>query len=111
MILKRLSWKLQPRPRRSAGKSLERIENVNHKEMKENGVTIVGDMPQDLFNKLSEAGKPAVAEWKDKMGPDGEKILAEYTKLRGMYTRLSRGWVVVPGYAGHIPSAFSRGHS
>ena len=23
-------------------------------------------------------------EWKDKMGPDGDKILAEYQKLKGM---------------------------
>jgi hypothetical protein len=41
-------------------------------------------MPQDLLNQLSEAGSAAVAEWKEKMGPDGEKILAEYAKLRGM---------------------------
>ena len=62
----------------------ERIEMVNYKQMRENGVTIVSDMPQDLLGSLSDGGQVAVQEWKEKMGPDGDKILAEYKQLKGM---------------------------
>jgi len=62
----------------------ERIEQVNYKQMRENDVTIVTDMPQDLLNALSDGGQAAVDQWEDKMGPDGDKILSEYKKLKSM---------------------------
>ena len=62
----------------------ERIEQVNYKQMRENDVTIVSDMPKELLQALSDGGAVAVKEWKDKMGPDGDKILDEYRKLKGM---------------------------
>jgi TRAP-type C4-dicarboxylate transport system substrate-binding protein len=63
--------------------SAERIEQVNYKVMREHDTKIVSGMPKELLNQLSVAGQDAVKKWKDKMGPDGDKILAEYEKLRG----------------------------
>ena len=50
----------------------------NYKDMKVHNMTIVTDVPEDVLDKLAEDGKPAVDEWLEKMGPDGDKILKEY---------------------------------
>jgi TRAP-type C4-dicarboxylate transport system substrate-binding protein len=55
----------------------------NYKDMKANGMTVVTDVPADFLNSLAEAGKPAVEEWLQKMGGDGEKILSDYRKQLG----------------------------
>ena len=55
----------------------------NYKDMREHGMTVVEDVPDDLKAKLAEAGKPAVEEWLQKMGGDGEKMLADYNKAIG----------------------------
>lgn len=55
--------------------------NKNYASMKSHGMTIVTDVTVDLLNALAEAGKPAVDEWLEKMGADGQMILDAYKKL------------------------------
>jgi TRAP-type transport system periplasmic protein len=57
--------------------AIDRVQQ-NYKDMKAHNMTLVTDVPGSLLDKLAEAGKPAVDEWLEKMGPDGEKILKEY---------------------------------
>jgi TRAP-type transport system periplasmic protein len=55
----------------------ERIAQ-HYKDMKDHGVAVVTDVPEQLLDNLSQSGKPAVDEWLTKMGADGEAILKEY---------------------------------
>ena len=63
-------------------KLLEKRVQENYEEMKSHGMTIVTDVPREMIEKLREAGKPALEEWKSKMGPYAEKILQDYEARR-----------------------------
>lgn len=60
----------------------ERVSE-NYAEMRENGITVVEEMPEAFLRSLSEAGQPVYDDWLEKVGPEGEKILAEYREKRG----------------------------
>jgi TRAP-type C4-dicarboxylate transport system substrate-binding protein len=53
------------------------------KILTDHGVTIVQPDPEFL-KQLAEAAKPVLAEWKAKMGPEADNILAAYYKRVGM---------------------------
>jgi TRAP-type C4-dicarboxylate transport system substrate-binding protein len=55
----------------------------NYKDMRENGMTVVTDVPADFLDQLAEAGKPAIDEWVQKMPADAEKILSDYHRKIG----------------------------
>ncbi len=55
----------------------------NYTDMKAHGMTVVTDAPAGFLDQLAEAGKPAVDEWLQKMGGEGESILREYRKRIG----------------------------
>ena len=54
--------------------------DVNRKIMKDNGAFFVDDVPKAVIDHLMKAGAPNIDEWKKQMGPDAEKILAEYNR-------------------------------
>ena len=47
----------------------------NYKDMRAHGMTVVTDVPASFMDELAKAGQPAVDEWLEKMGPEGQKIL------------------------------------
>jgi TRAP-type C4-dicarboxylate transport system substrate-binding protein len=50
----------------------------NYADMRENGMTVVTDVPAAFLEHLSEAGQKAREQWLEKTGATGEEILAEY---------------------------------
>ena len=48
------------------------------------GAEFITDVPQDVIDHLKKAGAPMLGEWKKKMGPDSEVILADFKKRAGM---------------------------
>jgi TRAP-type C4-dicarboxylate transport system substrate-binding protein len=52
----------------------------NYKDMRAHGMTVVTDVPAAFLDELAKAGQPAVDEWLEKMGPEGQKILSDYRK-------------------------------
>ena len=62
-----------------------RIENRisgNVQRLKDENVTVVIDVPEQLISELKTAGQQAIDEWKELMGPEeAEKILAAYADL------------------------------
>lgn len=62
-----------------------RIENRisgNVQRLKDENVTVIIDVPEQLISELKTAGQQAIDEWKDLMGPEeAEKILAAYASL------------------------------
>ncbi len=52
----------------------------NKERMAKGGAKFIEDVPAAVINHLKQAGAPLVAEWKQKMGPDADKIFAEYEK-------------------------------
>jgi TRAP-type C4-dicarboxylate transport system substrate-binding protein len=52
----------------------------NYADMKANKMTVVTDVAPGFLAELENAGKPAIDEWLEKMGPDGKAILAEFKK-------------------------------
>lgn len=61
----------------------KRVEE-NYKQMSENGMTIVKDVPEEFIKTLSDAGQEAIADWKTKFGEDkAEKLLSDYESKRG----------------------------
>jgi TRAP-type C4-dicarboxylate transport system substrate-binding protein len=56
-----------------------RVEH-NRKIMKDSGAVFVDDVPKPVIEHLMKAGAPMFEEWKTQMGPDADKILAEYRK-------------------------------
>ncbi|WP_138471986.1 TRAP transporter substrate-binding protein [Poseidonocella sp. HB161398] len=50
----------------------------NYAEMEEHGMTIVTGVSEDYLAALSAAAEPALASWKEKMGPDADEILAAF---------------------------------
>ena len=62
-----------------------RIENRisgNVQRLKDENVTVIIDVPEQLISELKTAGQQAIDEWKELMGPEeAEKILAAYADL------------------------------
>lgn len=56
----------------------------NKKIMADAGAEFISDVPQEVIDHLKKAGEPLLGEWKKKMGPDSEKILADFKKRVGM---------------------------
>jgi TRAP-type C4-dicarboxylate transport system substrate-binding protein len=52
----------------------------NYTDMKAHNMTIVTDVMPAFLTELEVAGKPAIDEWLEKMGPDGKEILAQFKK-------------------------------
>ncbi|MFO1058475.1 MAG: TRAP transporter substrate-binding protein [Dongiaceae bacterium] len=50
----------------------------NKKVMAAAGATFVDDVPAPVIQALRDAGAPYLEEWKKKMGPKGDAILADY---------------------------------
>ncbi len=51
--------------------------------MRENGMTINTQPPQEFLDALQEAGEPVVTEWLETVGAEGEAILADYKERIG----------------------------
>ena len=64
----------------SWGVARSRVD-ANRKIMKDNGAMFVDDVPKVVIDHLMKAGAPAIDEWKKQMGPEADKILAEYNRL------------------------------
>ena len=58
---------------------LTRVDG-NKKIMAEAGAVFVDDVPKPVIDHLMKAGAPMLDEWKKQMGPDSEKILAEFNQ-------------------------------
>jgi TRAP-type C4-dicarboxylate transport system substrate-binding protein len=50
----------------------------NKQMMKDGGAEYISDVPQVVIDHLKKAGDPLLGEWKKKMGPDADKILAAF---------------------------------
>lgn len=61
---------------------LEERVAENYAQMRDNGMTIVEDVPEDFITQLSEAGQTAIEDWKSKSGADAETVLADYESRR-----------------------------
>jgi TRAP-type C4-dicarboxylate transport system substrate-binding protein len=61
---------------------LERVE-ANYAEMKQNGMTVVTEVPDDYLAALNEAGREALDDWLAKTGDKGQSIIKEYEQNRG----------------------------
>jgi TRAP-type transport system periplasmic protein len=59
----------------------DRVEQ-NYRQMRGNDMIIVTDAPEDFIRHLSDAGKAALDEWKERF-PDAEALLADYEERRG----------------------------
>jgi TRAP-type C4-dicarboxylate transport system substrate-binding protein len=61
---------------------LGRVE-ANYAEMKQNGLTVVTEVPEDYLAALNEAGREALDDWLAKTGDKGRAIIEEYEQNRG----------------------------
>lgn len=52
--------------------------DANKKIMGDAGAVFVDDVPAAVIDHLMKAGAPMLDEWKKQMGPDADKILAEF---------------------------------
>ncbi len=55
----------------------------NVERMKKGGGVRLDDVPASVIDHLKKAGAPLLGEWKKKMGPDADVILAEFNKRMG----------------------------
>ena len=53
---------------------------LNYKTLEKNGVTVITRVPVEYLTALGDAGREALDDWYEKMGGDGEAIVAEYQK-------------------------------
>lgn len=53
---------------------------LNYQTLKKNGVTVITRVPVEYLTALGDAGREALDDWYEKMGGDGEAIVAEYLK-------------------------------
>jgi len=53
----------------------------NYKQMTDNGMTIVADVPDEFVSSLTEASQLALNDWKTKF-PEADALLAEYEAKR-----------------------------
>jgi TRAP-type C4-dicarboxylate transport system substrate-binding protein len=63
-----------------AWESLKGRVQQNYTDMKAQKMTIVTDVEPAFLDELEAAGKPAIDEWLEKMGPEGKEIMAEFKK-------------------------------
>jgi TRAP-type C4-dicarboxylate transport system substrate-binding protein len=54
-----------------------RVEE-NYQRMRENGMTIVTEVPEDVRDALAKASKAAIEEWVKKMGDEGRVLLERF---------------------------------
>jgi len=54
--------------------------DANKKAMSAAGATFVDDVPAAVIDHLKKAGAPMIDEWKQQMGPEADKILAEFAR-------------------------------
>lgn len=57
---------------------LPRRQQENYAKMRDQGMTVVEDVSDDYLNSLSEAGQPAVEDWKAEMDDRAGEILEAY---------------------------------
>ena len=60
----------------------ERVQQ-NYAQMREHGMTIVEDVPDEFITKLAAAGEVAIDNWKSKFGEEADALLADYEGRRG----------------------------
>ncbi|MEO3999541.1 TRAP transporter substrate-binding protein [Mesorhizobium sp. CAU 1732] len=54
----------------------------NYAQMREHGMTIVDEVPEDYLAALAEAAVPAIADWKSKFGEEADVLLKAYEAAR-----------------------------
>ena len=59
---------------------MERLVNETYRDMRAAGMTVIEEFSDEFIDHLRAAGKPVVDSWLDRMGADGEAILAEYQR-------------------------------
>lgn len=67
----------------AAWADLENRVAQNFKDMSENGMTIVTDVPPEFLEFLRTSGQQVYDEWLGSVGETGQKILDEYADKRG----------------------------
>lgn len=53
----------------------------NLKEMENQGVSILTDLPDEFGERLKQAAEPAIADWKRRFGTHGENLIAAYQSM------------------------------
>lgn len=53
----------------------------SRKKMRDSGVTVIEQPPQEFLDALQEAGRPIWGEWVAEMGAPGEEIISTYQSL------------------------------
>jgi TRAP-type C4-dicarboxylate transport system substrate-binding protein len=56
--------------------------NLNYERMRENGMTIVTAVPEDVMDALAKASAVAIGEWVNKMGDEGRVLLERFQEGR-----------------------------
>ena len=59
---------------------MERLVNETYGEMRAAGMTVIEEFSDEFIDHLKAAGRPVVDSWLERMGADGEAILAEYQR-------------------------------
>ena len=59
---------------------MERLVNETYRDMRASGMTVIEEFSDEFISHLSNAGRPVIDNWLERMGPDGQKILDEYKK-------------------------------
>ena len=59
---------------------MERLVNETYRDMRAAGMTVIEEFSDEFINHLTAAGKPVIDSWLERMGADGEAILAEYQR-------------------------------
>ena len=67
---------------KAAWGALEQRVAENYAEMKEHGMTVHQDVPEEFLSALTEARLAVHDEWLEDMGPEGQKILDAYFAMR-----------------------------
>ncbi len=65
-----------------AWKIVEDSIGASYKIMRDNGMNITTDVPQEVFDHLQDAGAEVKEEWLNRVGDRGERILNELEKTR-----------------------------
>lgn len=67
--------------------SWKRMETIliekNNKDMRAAGVTVIESPPQEFLDFLQNAGKPALDQLLEKLGPDGPAMLDDFRQRIG----------------------------
>ena len=57
---------------------MERLVNETYRDMRAAGMTVIEEFSDEFISHLSNAGKPVIDNWLERMGPDGQTILTEF---------------------------------